>query len=230
MVLTPRTKCQSKALLWVFPAMVMLLSAVICNACFADDAPLEYKFYPDTTLILGRGYLPTNLSLAKTQDFLEKEEYPVDQAALNTTMTLSLATDSASLRQALGIDEHADASYLVFHGGEDFNYHDDHLFSSNSATLVVSAETEFGRVGLKKVHLTAEAKTLIDRRDMKTFKEQYGDHYVTMVRKGASVHALITVSGISSGDMAIIKAGTGGGGGFGPVSGNVSLTFQKNRI
>jgi hypothetical protein len=218
--------CQSKTkLVIVFSLVLLLTSGEKLNAQTVDPDPNSYSFYPTSVLSIGVGFSPNDLSRAKAPCIDGKPE-ALEAGALGTAFQANLVTNSAQLKQSMSIDTKVDASYLAFSGGGHFNFKDDSLFTSDSVTVVVTATTEFGRVGYKKrPKISDDVKALLQ--DGPAFAKTCGTRYVAIERRGASVSAILTISSVHTEDKQTIVADMHASGGWGPLSGKASTDFQQ---
>ena len=109
----------------------------------------------------GLGFAPNDVAAPKVR-CISSEAGPLEPGALGTSFSTVSVTNSEQLRSAVGLDSKVDASYLVFSGGSQFNLKHESQFEAQSSTVVVTAQTEFGRIALKPpIALTAEAKQLL---------------------------------------------------------------------
>jgi hypothetical protein len=90
--------------------------------------------------------------------------------------------------------------------------------------LVIKAWTEFPNLTIKNEVLRDSAKA--DLADSQKFENEFGSYFIDIVRRGASVSAIVTISQIDDDTMNDIKAGMGASGGWGPFSGSVSATVN----
>jgi hypothetical protein len=185
-----------------------------------------YSYHPQSVMTLGAGFSPNNLSAVKIPsciDYTEKRE----PGTLKTHFSSAIVRNESQLKQALNIDIRTDASYLTFSGGTTFSYDYSSLFTSDSLSMVIIATSEYGRILLKKADLIQRAQKLIEENKNTEFEDVCGSRYVSMVRIGASVAAIITISDASQDIRSKITAGLRGHGGWGPVSGSVKADFQS---
>ncbi len=190
-----------------------------------DPDPNSYSFYPTSVLSIGVGFSPNDLSRSKAR-CIDGTPEPLEPGALGTSFQANLVTNSEQLKQSMSIDTKVDASYLVFSGGGHFNFKDDGLFTSDSATVVITATTEFGRIGYKKrPTISEDVKPLLH--DGPAFAKTCGTRYVSIERRGASVSAILTISSVHSEDKQAIIADMHASGGWGPLSGKASADFQQ---
>jgi hypothetical protein len=152
----------------------LLLGAL---ASTLGSGPNYFSYHPMSIMSLGLGYSPEDLSQAKLRA-IEYTERAAEGGALNTEFAIVLVTDSAQLKDALHLDLKVDASYLVFKGSSSFAYDQSALFSADSATVVISATSEYARLTMEGAHLSKEAKALINAGQMADFERTYGSRYV----------------------------------------------------
>ena len=190
-----------------------------------DPDPNYYSFSPMSIMSLGMGFSPNDVSQAKVR-CIASGGGPLDPGALTTALSTILVTNSVQLSSALSLDAKINASYLTFSGGASFSYSEKSLFSENSATVVVSASTEYGRRALTPpIKLTPEAEQIVG--DGKHFADVCGTRFVAIERRGASVFAIINISNIDTADVTDMKTNMQASGGWGPLSGGASAAFER---
>jgi hypothetical protein len=185
-----------------------------------------YTYHPRSTMSLGSSFLPNDLGAAKLPAFTFNTKRS-EGGASETTFQASLVRRSSELRDTLNIDTSFEASYLSFSGNSSFKYESSSLFQSNSLTLVVSAMTDYGLSWVDGPQLNPSAQRLIDTNKMKEFAQRHGSHYVTRVKLGAAVHAIVTLFELSEESRQAISVDTGGTGGWGPLKMSGRMTFNK---
>jgi hypothetical protein len=176
----------------LFPMLGLLALAGIARA----DDPGYYDFHPMSILSLGMGYSPNDLSDAKYK-CVNFTEYTAEPGSLETNFSGYFVFNSSQLKNVLKIDAKVDASYMSFKGGMTFNFSDEGISKSDSATLVVRAFTEYGRKMMQDPKLTEEAKATLESGDMKRFEKDCGSRIVAIERRGAMVAAIITISNLT---------------------------------
>ena len=117
-----------------------------------------------------------------------------------------------------------DASYLIFKGGAKFNFRYTASSAEDSATVIVNAESEFGRKDLVHPKLTPEAQKIVANSAL--FARTCGSRFVNIKRRGASVSAILTIHGLTKEEKTSISGGVTGEGGWGPLSGSASANFE----
>ena len=177
---------------------------------WSQSDPNYYTYYPGSTLTLGSGFSPNDLSQAKIR-CIEFEASPAEAGALGTKFGAAVVTDTESLKTAIELDAKIDASYLVFKGGATFGLEQSRTFAKDSLSIVVSAATEFGRLTMKNPKLTAEAVNLLG--NAKTFEQACGSRFVIMERRGAAVWGLVQIQNITKDSLTKIQTSLSAGGG-----------------
>lgn len=204
----------------------------ICSlvASAQDSQPLAdpsyYSFYPSSPLHLGAGFNPNDVSQSKVDCISFTPKSLDNDATLTTSLSQSIVLSTDQLKQTLSIDSKIDASYLSFNGGATFNYVSDSLFSDNSLTVVITASSEYGRLGVDSPKLRPEYAHLLA--DAKQFESVCGSRFVDIERRGASVSVILTIYGLSKEDHDNITSALSGGGGWGPFSADVAASLSQD--
>lgn len=214
--------------MWIVLTMGMALGSLLSGAVGATlgNGPNYFGYHPMSIMSLGLGYSPEDLTQAKLRA-IEYTEKAAEGGALSTEFATVLVTNSTQLKDALHLDLKVDASYLVFKGNSSFTYDQSALFNADSATIVISATSEYSRLTMVSVHLSKEAKALLDAGKMADFERTYGSRYVVMERRGASVAVIVTITGLSIAEKSKLAAGLEGSGRWGPLGAGGQLHFQS---
>ncbi len=188
--------------------------------------PTSYGLFPTSILSLGGGFSPEDL----TQKKLRAVNYQLHKdsaGSLTTTLNATLVSNYSQLKQALHLDANIGASLL----GDSFNastgIDDSSIFSNNSLTLVISAQTEFGRLETSNETLVPAAQKLIDQGRMDDFEGIYGSRYVALEKRGAMASILITISDIDQDAKEAINTSMSASGGFGPLTASAKATWNS---
>lgn len=188
--------------------------------------PSYYSFYPSSPLHLGAGFNPNDVSQSKV-DCISFVSKPLDSdATLTTSLSQSVVLSTDQLKQTLSIDSKLDASYLSFSGGASFNFVSDSLFSDNSLTVVITAASEYGRLGTDSPTLKPEYTHLLI--NSAQFQSVCGSRFVDIERRGASVSAILTIYGLSKEDHDSVTTALSASGGWGPFSGSASASLSQD--
>ena len=210
---------------------VFALSMLANTRCLAQVSadPEQYAYYPDSTLALGLGFDPEDLKAAKAPCIIGQHR-KLDAGPASTTLSAVYVTNYQQLADALNIDVNIEVSSLTAHSSAAIDYASSHQFSDTSATLVISATTDYGKWGLAPpITLTDEAKHLLSTPG--DFAKVCGSRYVAIERHASALHAILTVESLSQTEKEQIEAKASGGGGGGAISmsGSVSVnhTIQQ---
>jgi hypothetical protein len=190
--------------------------------------PASYNFYPDSPLHLGGGFNPNDVAKV-LPDCIQYTKVPLDGdsgKATRSSLTQTLVLNSEQLRQALNIDAKLDASYLAFHGNASYNFVSDSLFSDSSLTVVMSANSEYGRVQAGVPVLKGQYIPLLA--DSKKFEETCGSRFVSIERRAASVSAIVTIYGLTKEDYDQVTSSLAAGGGWGSLSADASTKLSQH--
>jgi hypothetical protein len=211
----------------------ILLAGMVLHSVFLGalepalrSGPNYFGYHPMSIMSLGLGYSPEDLTQARLRA-IEYTEKAAEGGALSTELAIVLVTNSTQLKDALHLDLKVDASYLVYKGTSSFTYDQSALFTADSATVVISATSEYARLTMVGAHLSKEARAFLDAGRMTDFEQTYGSHYVVMERRGASVSVLVTITGLSMANKAKLAAGLEGSGRWGPLGAGGQLHFQS---
>lgn len=217
---------------WALCSTLVAITA-LPTVVYADDVanttadPRNYGDAPHSGLKLGHGISARNVNVGKMPCIIFQEER-IDPAAANSTITVSFVRDQQQLLKTLDVDVKAQAS--AWGASADFGMSKSlsMKFSADSAVLLVTASSDFGRWGLKatpKAELTPEAQTLLA--DPRVFEDKCGSRYVNLEWRSASVSAIITIANISSDLREAIKMNFGASGSYGAVSGSLKAAFAS---
>lgn len=189
-----------------------------------------YGYYPETVLGLGLGFDPTNVQQPKTPAIIMTPRLLDGSGALSTQFVYTLVRTTTQMKETLGLDLRVDASFLVFKGSTTFSFNQNVTQDASSLTVVVSGITEFSRRGLDpaSIALTPAAQAMLVR--PKQFVESFGSHYGLIERRGAAVHAILTVSQVSESARVAINTSMAASGGWGPLSASARAAFQRELV
>jgi hypothetical protein len=204
---------------------VLFLSVGIrcANADDVEADPSHYAFHPMSIMSLGLGFNPSDITRTKIRCIVA-DPVDLESGSISTVFSTQLVTNHEQLQSSLGMDSKIDASYLIFKGSATFNFHYSVSSSDDSATVVVSAVSEFGRKGLSPPKLTVEAKQIVGNSSL--FANTCGTRFVNIEHRGASVSAIVTIRGLTKEEKTTLVTGVTGEGGWGPLSAAGSTQFQ----
>ena len=183
-----------------------------------------FDYFDGTALSLGHG---VNLNMLADSKANCIRFSPVRQiaGAQNTNLEMRYVSDMESLDQARGIDVSAKATGWGASVSGSYSRSLASSFTRDSATLVVTAQSDYGPWVLNsEASLDPAANALIS--SPSEFVERCGQYYVSKEWRGASVSAIIRIDNISSSLKNTISATFGASGKYGVVSGQVRAKFQ----
>ncbi len=171
------------------------LSASTLNHARAEEE--YYSYHPRSILTLGGGFTPSNMSEAKLKcvDFTAVPA-PGESAALSTTMNTYFVSSSSKLKSIMGIDVKIEASYLTSKANAGLQLDTERMFKSDSVTLMVLAQSEYGRMLMDQPKLTPYAESLWKTRP-EDFEKECGTHLVRMIRRGAMIAVFVTLTNLT---------------------------------
>ena len=185
-----------------------------------------YFYHPRTGMTLGGGYLPTDLLGAKRVG-IEFKPVPTEPGALETGFSSTIVTNSLQMKQALSFDMSVEANGFGMSAAGSFDYNSNSRYASNSITMVLKIYTNFANMKMDDAHLTKDAQSLIDSKQMDEFVQTYGSRYVVMEARGAMVAVILRVSDVSDDTNSTVKTSLSASGGWGPISGKARAAFEK---
>lgn len=159
--------------------------------------PIESNYYPfseETTLELGRGFLPYHLDRIKESPYtFDVFEMP-DAGADKTVFEMKLIFNRNQLQKTLDWDVKLNASAFGITASEYYHVINNSTFDESSVYLVIKSSTEFSRLSLINKKLKPEAAKLA-KKDPNKFREVYGSKIASMARRYASVYIVIKLTG-----------------------------------
>ncbi|MEW8508783.1 MAG: hypothetical protein AB2598_18995 [Candidatus Thiodiazotropha sp.] len=206
--------------------LLFIIFEILRNFVYAQDADPRYiNYHPNSTLTIGAGYVPNDLSLS-FPGCISTLSTPMEMGALSTSITSYIVTSKSRIEEAFGIDAKLSASYLTFSGNSNYSKSSNYITENNSVTVVITAKTEFGRIGFPQgAALTPEANNLLNKPD--EFIKKCGSRFVTIERRGALVSVVIQIHGVSDEIKETITAGANASGGIGQLSGSASVNIKS---
>lgn len=197
----------------------------------SSHEPRYYSYHPRSPLALGKGFSPARLEEPKPQCVKGTAPDPAP-GAINTTYESYLVFDSQQLKEVLKLDARIDASYLSFSASASFNYKYSSMFSANSLTFVVQAESEYRpRHFLPPHELEGFVQAIVKSPGALTVAgavyQACGTHIALVERRGASVAALLTITGMTQQERTEIAASLEGKGTAAVASGSVSVHWSR---
>ena len=162
---------------------------------------LTYNYHPDSTLNLGDGFNPHN-PLKEHLGCLERNRiYGLDgTGAVNTKLKILEVKDRQDLFNQLSVSV-VFSAHAKFEGQSaeekgEFTFQNRYHFHKDSMTLMIKAESDYGRFGLQEYVLKPQFKSLIEAGKHREFIQKCGTHFVKRVRKKGVVAAIIRVEKI----------------------------------
>jgi hypothetical protein len=189
-----------------------------------EGDPQRYRYHPRTALALGLGFDPADPTSPKRPAIIATKE-ELDAGAPGTHLAMTYVREWDQLNFAMKVDSKVDASFLAFKGNSNYQIDVSTAFQSNSITVVLTAESDFGRWGLSAdAKLNEDAKKYLS--NGREFARIFGSRYVVMERRGASVSAVITLSSVREEYKASFDAEFGASGGWGDLSAGAKTKFH----
>jgi hypothetical protein len=196
----------------------------VSRATAAEGDPASYLYHPQSTLALGRGFSPSDTTVAKFP-CISFAPTKLDPGPPSTSFIFSYVTSQTQLSAVLGIDAKIDASYLTFSGNATFQFDSAASFDAKTMNVVVQGRTDYGRWGIDpNAKLVAEATTLLG--DGAAFEKKCGSRYVAIEHRASSVFAIITLLNVRTDQRDAFVAEMGGGGGWGPLTAKAQTRFS----
>ncbi|TGQ20038.1 MAG: hypothetical protein E5V67_09270 [Mesorhizobium sp.] len=186
--------------------------------------PRFYGYSEKTALALGLGFEPRDITDFKRPciDFVKTQ---LDAGPSSTNFSLTYVKDASQLDFATHVDSKANAAFLVFKANASFSMDTKFAYDANSISVVMTAETHYGRWGLDpKAKLTPEATALLTTPTK--FAETCGTRYVAVEDRASSISVLITLLSVDTDIMTSFQSEFGGSGGWGQLSASAQAKFS----
>lgn len=188
--------------------------------------PVEYAYNDKTSLALGRGFDPSDVSAKPKAACINWTSEPLNPGPPSTDFNLVYVNTYEEMNFVLGVDSKVDASYLGASAGSHAKLDTSFLTKKNTITVVLTASTNFGRWGLKAGAVLADPAKAWLSQDSKTFQDRCGSRYVSIEDRGSSVSALITLNSVSNDFKLAFDSEMSGGLAGGPLTGKASIMFH----
>lgn len=212
--------------------LLFILSFIVTTITQAQTDVNYFEFYPASAMQLGKGFVKDDFT--KTfKDALKVDGYDTEtNNAISSYLGMSVIYDAQTLKDKFHLDSKVEARYLTFKGSASFNMDFSSTFQSNSLTILLEANSEFGKLYLKNPQLDPKAAALLQQGSTgyAQFKTDYGTHFVNAIRRGISVYAVITISNISRDLQNKIGFQTSGEASFGVGGGSFKLDISKEMV
>ena len=210
------------------PIEVILMQSSGVTARPNDNSlgdPVVYQYDPRSSLSLGRGFSPNDVTTPKFPSCISFVAEALDSGPPTTVVNLTYVSSSEQLESSLRVDSKISAQYLTASASGSFSYDTTSLAKRNAITVVFTARTNFGRWGLKaSPTLSDEVKPIVG--DSPKFEQKCGSRYVAIEERGASVSAVVTLLSVSQDDKASFNSEFSAGGGWGALSATAQLKFR----
>lgn len=183
--------------------------AVALHAHGADTGTLAVPYSATSPTQVGSGL---DVDLINQQrfnclTFVETDLVWLDtEGAVQTTATIELVTSYSMLAKTLNLEvdykSKADVSVAALKAGASMalnvKYDTFAKDESRSLAIVVKAQSDYGRKGLRKPNLDPKFQAMLDAKDYKQFRERCGTHTVVAEHREAMVATVITLSDVSA--------------------------------
>lgn len=164
-----------------------------------------YRFSENSTVSLGRGFLPNFQHSIKQSPFRFDLDTIEGRGSYLTSFEIHLLTDRKTLEEALDWDVKLDVKSRLVTSDATLKVIENTTFNDDELTFLIKAETEYGRTSIKNLKLKPEAKRLY-KRTPALFIEHYGSKIPVTKRHGASVYILVTIQNVSQTRKKMINA------------------------
>lgn len=184
-----------------------------------------HTYHPRTALALGKGYEEHDL-LDPKRSFLEFKPLQLDTGSPSAEAKLFYIRSYKGLMETSKVDVDVEASYLGFSGSGGYVLKKEASFSETSVTVILRAEADYGRWGVpSNAVMSAEAKALLD--DSFRFAERYGDRFVEIDQRGATIAVLLQLYSIDRSKKEKLETEVTAGGDWGAFSASGSVKFES---
>lgn len=193
--------------------------------------PSDYGYYPKISLALGRGFNPADITGDAKRPCLEAPKKPsievrLDSGPPSTRLSTAYVRNFDELTEASHFDAKASAEVLDNSGNASFSIDTQSAFARSSASVLVSAITDYGRWGLDpSTVLTLDAKKLLTDPDQ--FEEVCGSRYVVFEERASSANVLITIENVSRTWKQTMEGHAGASGNLGPLTAEATANFNS---
>lgn len=187
--------------------LALVTWVVAAHAVDTGTLAVPYSATSPTTIGSGIDVDLINQQRFSCLAFVESDLLWLDtNGAQQTTATIELVTSYSSLARTLNLEvdykSKADVSVAALKGGASVSlnvkYDTFAKDESRSLALVVKAQSDYGRKGVRKYALDAASQALIDAKDYKGFRERCGTHTVVAEHRTAMVATVISLSEVSA--------------------------------
>ncbi|MHA6879431.1 hypothetical protein [Ralstonia pseudosolanacearum] len=203
------------------------LALATSQVAWATDTPTFYAYHPMSTMYLGAGFSPPDLTSAKIPCVAGDVTSVDGDGAGSGEITTTVVSSASQARDAVHVDAKVDASYLVYKGSASFNFDQTMTFDENSVSVVMYAANTFSRRIIKSPVLTPAAKATLNTGDIKQFVQQCGSQLVSMEQRGVMISVILTIRNMSESSRQVINSSVSASGGYGPLSGSASAAFKN---
>ena len=213
---------------------ITLITLSMQSLCFATAGdvtgtiadPTDYGWYPKIVLGLGRGFNPADVLHDPKLPCIVAATESLDGGAPSTKLSVTYVKSMQGLEETAHVDAKASATAMGGSGSASYAVDAASAFNNTSISVLVSAETDYGRWGLKApVLLTDAAKALLAT--PKEFERICGSRYVAVENRASSANVLITIESVSSSTKDAMDASISGGAQYGAMSATASARFSK---
>jgi hypothetical protein len=144
--------------------------------------PVEYAYNDKTSLALGRGFNPSDVTGPAKASCVQWTPEPLNPGPPSTEFNVTYVNSYEELNFVMGLDTKVEASYLAASGAGSMKIDSSFLSKRNAITVIVTAKTNFGRWGLKAgATPTEQAKEWL--KNPKLFEQRCGSRYVSFYRR-----------------------------------------------
>jgi hypothetical protein len=205
---------------------------------------LLIAYHPSSAVVLGTGVNATDLTDVKdrplvlsplkrvgwTDKDLGKiprltDGFQTDSGVRQVSFRAELVRNRQELYRALNISMSAEADGWFASGSASMSLATSRSFSSDSVTLVIKADCDYGRYALESIVLTPEAQRIAN--DEKLFYRRYGTHVAVMEDRFSEMAAVITIQADSDTTASSLSESMQGDIDLFVVSGSVSQSLSK---
>jgi len=169
----------------IYTTIILVAILINCNFINAQCTGNCLGYYPSTPLHLGAGFLINNPSQPFTSNFLNTIQTDTIHAQ-QTNFYCNIISNESSLKQALHVGGYLSVSTIAYDLDASFSVSSGSFYSSNSVTLALYANTDFGSVRIVNPTLNTNAQNYLNANGSDAFINHYGDNFISQEELGTS--------------------------------------------
>lgn len=224
---------------------------IMSSNAINDNRNYYYQSVPELPMFLGVGFDPNDIEATKKSPFTYTVDTVEGTGSLNTTFNIDMVFNKEQLMKSLEIDAKLNVRYLTASVNASLNVAEKTEFSNDNLVVVLKGQTEYGRLMIKDLKLSADALNLYnncipvitykrkkqitscksifdtDAAAISEFQDEFGTKLPIVERRGAAIYLVCVIHNVSESTKKSVQASMNASASFLAGSASLSMSLKQ---